>query len=157
MKTANIDIIRLNHWLNARKITLPILKNKNKNLYKKIKLNKNFLATNKELRFLTSFLNIQTEYIITKLKLADYIYFSKKKILSTKRPIKRDGIHFYNYYTLPSPKGFKAPVILDILCPSSKLPKLNNGHLEHAITVNLGPGDIYGRWGKNIKKKKIFL
>ena len=154
MKTANIDIIKLNHWLNARKITLPLLKNKN--LYKKIKLNKNFLATNKELRFLTSFLNIQTEDIITKLKLADYIYFSKKKILSTKRPIKRDGIHFYNYYTLPSPKGFKAPVILDILCPSSKLPKLNNGHLEHAITVNLGPGDIYGRWGKNIKKKENF-
>ena len=156
MKNANIDIIRLNHWLNARKITLPILKNKNKNLYKKIKLNKNFLATNKELRFLTSFLNIQTEDIITRLKLSDYIYFSKKKILSTKRPIKRDGIHFYNYYTLPSPKGFKAPVILDILCPSSKFPKLNNGHLEHAITVNLGPGDIYGRWGKNIKKRENF-
>ena len=38
MKTANIDIIRLNHWLNARKITLPILKIK-------IKTNiKNFLT-----------------------------------------------------------------------------------------------------------------
>ena len=35
--------------------------------------------------------------------------------------------------------------------------KLNNGHLEQAITVNLGPGDIYGRWGENIKKKRIFL
>ena len=88
MKTANIDIIRLNHWLNARKITLPILKNKNKNLYKKIKLNKNFLATNKELRFLTSFLNIQTEDIITKLKLADYIYFSKKKFFRLKDQLK---------------------------------------------------------------------
>ena len=68
----------------------------------------------------------------------------------------RDGIHFYNYYTLPSPKGFKSPVILDILCPYNKIPKLNNGHLEQAITINLGPGNIYGRWGKDIKKKKIF-
>ena len=36
------------------------------------------------------------------------------------------------------------------------MPKLNNGHLEHAITINLGPGDIYGRWGKNIKKSENF-
>ena len=42
------------------------------------------------------------------------------------------------------------------MCPHNKVPKLNNGHLEHAITVNLGPGDIYGRWGKNIKKKENF-
>ena len=92
-----------------------------------------------------------------KKKIARFYIFFKKKILSTKRPIKRDGIHFYNYYTLPSPQGFKSPVILDILCPHYKVPKLNNGHLEQAITVNLGPGDIYGRWGENIKKKKIFL
>ena len=32
---------------------------------------------------------------------------------------------------------------------------MNNGHLEHAITVNLGPGDIYGRW-VNINKKENF-
>ena len=42
MKTANIDIIRLNHWLNARKITLPILKNKNKTCIKKLSLIKIF-------------------------------------------------------------------------------------------------------------------
>jgi hypothetical protein len=39
------------------------------------------------------------------------------------------------------------------LCPKKKLPKLNNGHLEQAITINLGESDIYGRWGK--KKNKI--
>ena len=44
------------------------------------------------------------------------------------------------------------PVILDILCPKNKSPKLNNGHLEQAITVNLGPEDIFGRWGKSKKK-----
>ena len=29
------------------------------------------------------------------------------------------------------------------------MPKLNNGHLEQAITINLGASDIYGRWGKS--------
>ena len=152
----NIDILKLNHWLNARKITLPIIKKKNNKLYKKIKINKNFSASNKELNFLTDYLNIQKEDINLKSKLPDYIFYSKKKILSTRRPINRDGIHFYNYYTLPSPIGFKSPVILDILCPHNKLPKLNNGHLEHAITINLGPGNIYGRWGKNVNKKENF-
>jgi 2-hydroxyethylphosphonate dioxygenase len=68
------------------------------------------------------------------------------------RPIKRDGIHFYNYYTLPSPKGYVAPVLIDILCPKNKLPKLNNGQVESAITLSLGPNDIYARFGKKINK-----
>ena len=80
------------------------------------------------------------------------MFWSKNKIEKTKRPIIRDGIHFYNYYSLPIPEGFVGPVILDILCPKNKLPKLNNGHLELAITVNLGNSDIYGRWGKKINK-----
>ena len=79
--------------------------------------------------------------------------WNKKKILGSKRAINRDGIHFYNYYSLPTPHGFIGPVILDILCPKNKLPKLNNGHLEQAITVNLGSDDIYGRWG--VKKNKF--
>ena len=33
------------------------------------------------------------------------------------------------------------------------MPKLNNGHLEQAITVNLGPSDIFGRWG--LKKNRV--
>jgi hypothetical protein len=65
----------------------------------------------------------------------------------TRRPIQRDGIHFYNYYTMATPPGRVGPVILDILCPPGRLPALNNGHLEPAVTVNLGPGDIHGRWG----------
>ena len=44
---------------------------------------------------------------------------------------------------------------MDILCPKNRLPKLNNGHLEQAITVNLGNSDIYGRWGK-VKNKLNF-
>jgi hypothetical protein len=69
---------------------------------------------------------------------------------ATRRPIQRDGINFYNYYTMATPPGRVAPVILDILCPAGRLPALNNGHLEPAITVNLGPGDINGRWGEEL-------
>ena len=78
----------------------------------------------------------------------DFIFRSKEELEKTKRPITRDKIHFYNYYTLPTPKGYVAPVLIDILCPKEKLPKLNNGHLEPAITVSLGPNDIHARFGK---------
>jgi hypothetical protein len=74
---------------------------------------------------------------------ADVLYASR-------RPIQRDGIHFYNYYSMAAPHGHVAPVILDILCPAGRVPALNNGHLEPAITVNLGPGDINGRWGTDL-------
>ncbi|MFF3570928.1 histidine kinase [Nocardia jiangxiensis] len=69
---------------------------------------------------------------------------------ATCRAVPRDGIHFYNYYTMAAPTGKVAPVVLDILCPADRLPALNNGHLEPAITVNLGPGDINGRWGTEL-------
>ncbi len=151
-----VDIYKINHWMNARKVTLNLFKKKKKNLYNKLIKKKNFLINTKELDFFKKYLDVHQNDIVLKEKLPSYIFFSKEKIFSTKRPIKRDGIHFYNYYTLPSPKGFKAPVILDILCPFNKIPKLNNGHLEQAITVNLGPGDIYGRWGSDIKKKENY-
>ncbi|NUW35463.1 histidine kinase [Nonomuraea sp. SMC257] len=73
-----------------------------------------------------------------------------RELHGTRRPIQRDGIHFYNYYTMAAPPGAVAPVILDILCPADRVPALNNGHMEPAITVNLGPGDIHGRWGEEL-------
>jgi hypothetical protein len=69
---------------------------------------------------------------------------------ATCRQVHRDGIHFYNYYTLPGKRQSVKPVILDILCPADRLPALNNGHLEPAITVNLGPGPIHARWGEKL-------
>lgn len=75
---------------------------------------------------------------------------SADDLIATCRPIQRDGIHFYNYYTMAAPPGAVAPVILDILCPAERVPALNNGHLEPAITVNIGPGDINGRWGEEL-------
>ena len=38
--------------------------------------------------------------------------------------------------------------------PKEKMPTLNNGHLEPAITVSLGPNDIYARFAK---RKTILL
>jgi hypothetical protein len=151
-KSIKVDIIKLNHWLNARKITIKFIEKKQKSLIKKLKSKKNFNISSKELFFINSQLLIPTEKIILQNKIPDFIYWPKNKIEKTKRPIKRDGIHFYNYYSLPIPDGFVGPVILDILCPKDKLPKLNNGHLEQAITINLGNSDIYGRWGKNKNK-----
>ena len=148
-KSIKIDIIKLNHWLNTRKITIQFIKDKQSSLAKKLKLKKNFKISSKELFFINSKLSIPSEKIILQNKIPDYLYWSKNKIEKTKRPIHRDGIHFYNYYSLPIPDGFVGPVILDILCPKEKMPKLNNGHLEQAITINLGASDIYGRWGKS--------
>ena len=37
----------------------------------------------------------------------------------------------------------------------NKLPVLNNGHLEPAITVSLGPNDIYARFAKKINKETL--
>ena len=148
-----IDFIKLNHWLNARKITTKLIDKKQKTLAKKLSLKKNFSISPRELDFINIDLSIPTEKIEVQNKIPDYILWTKSKIDKTKRPINRDGIHFYNYYSLPIPNGFVGPVILDILCPKNKLPKLNNGHLEQAITINLGNSDIYGRWGK--KKNKV--
>ena len=72
------------------------------------------------------------------------------ELQDTRRTIIRDGIEFYNYYSMASPPGRVGPVILDVLCPHGKIPELNNGHLEPAITVNLGPGAIHGRWGESL-------
>ena len=47
-KLVSLDIIKLNHWLNARKITLAIIKIKQKTLYNKLKKNKNLKVTPKE-------------------------------------------------------------------------------------------------------------
>ncbi|MGJ3259934.1 MAG: hypothetical protein ACFE0S_10050 [Rhodospirillales bacterium] len=72
--------------------------------------------------------------------------------MATKRKVNRGGFHFYNYYTLLNPKGYVAPVLFDILCPKDREPVQNNGHLEPAITINLGPHYIYRIWGDRSKE-----
>jgi|TARA_B100001093_G_C26809559_1_gene1006987 2-hydroxyethylphosphonate dioxygenase len=148
-----IDKNKLIHWLNIRKTTFDEL---NKKLLRLInieiekddlnKLDKN--SINK----ISEILDVPNSFLMKSKQLPYFIFKSKKELEETKRPITRDKIHFYNYYTLPSPMGYVAPVLIDILCPKEKLPKLNNGHLEPAITVSLGPNDIYARFGKKINK-----
>ena len=148
-----VDKFRLIHWLNIRKTTVEVL---NKLLANKINQKISFNDF-EELNIYTAekiadVLSIPVSNILKTPDIPSFLFSSKEDLNKTKRPIKRDGIHFYNYYTLPSPNGYVAPVLIDILCPKEKLPKLNNGHLESAITLSLGPNDIYARFGKKINK-----
>jgi len=152
-ETKIVDKFRLIHWLNIRKTTVDVL---NELLSNKINRKLSFddfedldMYTATEI---ADVLSIPVSNILKNSEIPSFLFSSKKDIEKTKRPIQRDGIHFYNYYTLPSPKGYVAPVLIDILCPKEKLPKLNNGHLESAITLSLGPNDIYARFGKKINK-----
>jgi len=105
---------------------------------------------------ISEILRIDSRQILSNYKIPDFLYCSAEDLYKTKRKIRRDGIDFYNYYSLPAPENYTSPVILDILCPSGKLPKLNNGHFEEAITINLGPDDIYGRWDEDVSKPDAF-
>ena len=150
---SRIDKVKLNHWLNIRKTTLDVL---NGLLKKHINFELTFenldqLDSN-SVEKLAEILAIPKNNILEQKETPSFIYNSKETIEKSKRPIQRGGIHYYNYYTLPSPKGYVAPVLIDILCPKDKLPELNNGHLEPAITVSLGPNDIYARFAKKINK-----
>ncbi len=147
----SVDKIKLNRWLNVRKLSFDKL---NK-LLGKSGVNKITLAnchkTNSEtVKKLASILDIPPSKLKEESRVPNYLYCSKKDIEKSKRAIKKDGIHFYNYYTLPSPKGYVMPVILDILCPKNKLPKLNNGHLEPSITISLGPNNINARFAEKL-------
>ena len=148
-----VDKYKLIHWLNVRKTTVEEL---NKLLANKInqKISSDDfedldIYTAKEV---AEALLIPVSNILIHSEVPSFLFSSKQDLEKTRRPIKRDGIHFYNYYTLPSPKGYVSPVLIDILCPKDRLPKLNNGHLESAITLSLGPNDIYARFGKKINK-----
>ena len=57
-----------------------------------------------------------------------FILKTKKEINETKDPIK-DGIHFYNYYTLPTLAGYVTQFYLILCTLKINPPKLNNGHL----------------------------
>ena len=82
-KSITIDVLRLNHWLNARKITNQFLSLKHKTLAKKLKRKKNFVISKPELKFLNLDLSIPTEKIVVQDKVPDYIYWTKNKIEKT--------------------------------------------------------------------------
>lgn len=143
-----IDRYKLLHWLNARKVT-PSMAAERAGLQPAAVaalLEESAGLGIAEASELANALHIPLGFLAAEEPQPSVIHATKSEIDATCRGIERDGIHFYNYYTLPSPKGLICPVILDILCPSERLPKQNNGHLEPAITINIGPGDINGRW-----------
>jgi len=150
-----LDGFKLRHWLNARKFT-------NRRAAEAAGLTEDEVshlasgnvqsAEQIVVNGLARALNLPASYLIAdNEELPAVIYQSKEEVLATKREVNRGGFHFYNYYSLPSPEGYVAPVLIDILCPRDRDPVQNNGHLEPAITINLGPHHIYGLWGDKSK------
>lgn len=151
-KELRLDPFKLMHWMNARKVTPKMVSAStglSESLISEITSGVIENVDSSAVNSLLIALNVTQEQLVKdENNIPKIIYSSKEEVDETRREVRRDGIHFYNYYTLPSPKGFIAPVILDILCPEGRLPALNKGHLEPAITINLGPGDIFGRWAE---------
>jgi hypothetical protein len=148
-----VDSYKLAHWMNVRKVTPE-------RVAADASLDQGVLTTMLEreraevpdefARRLVEALHVAADQLAAIEPLPAAYVMTAAEVHATRRPIQRDGIHFYNYYSMAGAPGAVAPVILDILCPADRLPQLNNGHLEPAITVNLGPGDINGRWGTEL-------
>lgn len=148
-----IDAYRLMHWMNARKLTPEMVAKRSGVDFKFISeltiVEGNKRISADEALRIAVVLNVGIgDLIFDNHALPAVIYMSRDEVLATRREIQRGGIHFYNYYSLPAPQGFIAPVLIDILCPADKTPTQNNGHLEPAITINLGPGHIRGLWSE---------
>lgn len=146
-----VDAFKLAHWLNARKYTVAHAATAAGIDEKRWQM---LLRPNGDdvdpslVAEVAAFLRVEPSQIAAGATTgASVAWQSADEMHATRRLVRRDGIDFYNYYSLAGADGLVAPVVLDILCPADRVPALNEGHLEPAITVNLGPGDIHGRWG----------
>lgn len=151
--TIDVDPVKLMRWLNARKMTLAKLSEAVSLEPDQLSsdLGQDVVRWSGELAGRVSdVLDIELEHLAVDALLPLAVHRPAASSEAERRTVRRDGIDFYVYYSLAAPRGHVAPVILDILCPSDRLPQLNQGHLEPAITVNLGPGDINGRWGPDL-------
>lgn len=151
-----VDTIKVQRWMNTRKLTIVAaagrLRLPEQRLTEILVCGQAELGVDMTQR-LASLLDVAPRQLMaTGHDQPSVIVMPAAEMRQTQRSLHRDGIHFYNYYSMAAPTGHPGPVILDILCPASLLPALNNGHLEPAITVNLGPGDISGRWGEELTK-----
>jgi hypothetical protein len=148
-----IDSVRLGRWLNVRKLTPALAAEKAGMDVDAMRglVDSGGTLTAAQLGRLCETLAVGAEQLRPGDGRTPTVMVQRREeMIATRRSIDRDGIHFYDYYSLPAPAGRVAPVILDILCPADHLPPLNNGHLEPALTVNLGPGPINGRWGEEL-------
>ena len=95
-----IDKIKLNHWLNIRKTSLDVLNNLlSKHLNHKINFENLENLDEHAIEKISEVLSIPKNKLLINDDVPSFIYNSKKQIESTKRPIRRGGIHYYNYYT----------------------------------------------------------
>jgi transcriptional regulator with XRE-family HTH domain len=148
-----VDSYKLAHWMNVRKVTpdqLAETAELDEELLRNLLRESSPLADD-EARHVAEALRVNASQLAASPKQGlAAVVSTPDDLRASRRPIQRDGITFYNYYSMAGAPGRVAPVILDILCPHDRLPALNNGHLEPAITLNLGPGDIHGRWGEEL-------
>ena len=146
-----LDGYKVRRWLNARKFTNKKAAESSglsEQEIRDISANQRTVTNPHIAARLAKSLNLPvSELVATGGALTPLIHYTREQVLATKREVFRGGFHFYNYYSFPCPQGFVAPVLIDILCPENRDPVQNNGHLEPAITINLGPNDIYGLWG----------
>ena len=144
------DTYKITHWMNVRKVTVQQVATA---VGQPLDLTTAGAWPEALVTAVASFLQVQPHQLTASERRGlTVLPRTADELLATNRPIQRGGIHFYNYYTMASPPDTVGPVILDILCPADRLPDLNNGHLEPAITVNIGPGDIHGRWGGTLSE-----
>ena len=81
-----IDIVKFNHWLNVRKITIDQLIKKKNSLRNKIKKSKNFILNKNEIDFVLNYLKISKESICLEKNYLD-IYFGIEKKLRKLRDL----------------------------------------------------------------------
>ena len=81
-----IDIVKFNHWLNVRKITIEQLIKKKNSLKNKIKNGKNFIINNNEIDFVADYLKISKDLFVQKKKLLN-IYFGIEKKLKKQKDL----------------------------------------------------------------------
>lgn len=155
MAASHVEIgsVKLMRWLNARKLTVSAFSTavgmKAEQLDAEI--GGDVLVWDRGLADRAAeVLDVEVDQLAVRPTTDTVVYLSAAASEAGSRVVRRGGIDFYVYYSLAGPRGQVAPVILDILCPADRLPELNRGHLEPAITVNLGPGDINGRWGEEL-------
>jgi hypothetical protein len=149
-----VDSYKVTHWMNARKLTTSQLAERSgvgESALRALLEDERASWPEEAVAAVSDGLAVERSQIsVSGLRNLTAVVMSAQEVQSTRRPVWRGGAHIYNYYSMAGAPGRVAPVILDILCPAERLPPLNNGHLEPAITVNLGPGDINGRWGHEL-------
>ena len=109
------------YFMNVRKLTPKHMQNVYAGDIAQL-LEKDSLIEEEKIEKIAKKLNINKSALIKNAKQSEeLIFLPLEELEKTKRAVFRDGIHFYNYYTLPTPNGYISPVILDILLTQIKI------------------------------------